>query len=365
MPTRAPGTQTRSCKWHDFGCHFMNFVKSTTNSVYQSFRRDFLAKLQRRLDAAKASAGENTAAYKDAATAAINEEMAAFGRKLDAGVAGAFSGYRIVKLVFLFYSLIVLLKSYMVVLARVLFHPDAGLKANILDGKIPDSQGQVRVSKEGDLIFPSGSKAKIYLAPRIKVSNCPTGARIPMAFSALLPRLANRTWQMKLIDLTGRKRQAVLSLKAPSSLIEWSLKKGERVIFGFDSFGGVGAGTKMGRLVTLNLAGLIFGRFVYYYAEGPGSLILTTNNAAIVAGGKKTGQARKASQSYVPGSFIAWNMRCRFSVDSNLTVNDTFRSSVMVQKTTGDHVVIDTESWQGRRVVSGILSYVRTFLLPI
>lgn len=363
LPERAPGTNTHGCGWLDLKCHFMNLVKSITNSIYQSFRRDFLNELDRRLDAAAARAGSDIAAFKAAATEEVNDLADTFSKRVEVGLQSSFRGYEIASWIALLYSLIILIKTYLIVFARVIFNAEYSHFASFEAGKMPEAHGEIVIrtsASNNELTWPA-SDGGLYFVNRSKLglTNHPASKRRPKPLAAIFTRLANKTWTLNKVDMSKRDRYAGISATPPNSLVEWKLKRNERVIFWFSNFGAMNGDLRIDRIVTFSVAGLAFGRSIYYCAQGPGTLIIRTNNPAIVSG------SNKASRSYSTPCFVAWDTRCNFKIDADLTIQDTFRSGVNVRKSRGDHVVVDTAPDEGQKVSTGILMYITNFLLPI
>lgn len=361
MPTRAPGTETRGCGWLDLKCHFMNLIKSITNSIYQSVRRDFLSELDRRLNVAAARAQGDIATFRAQATAEVNQLASLLSQRTEVGLKSSFQSYYLFSWVILIYSIIILIKTYLIVFARVIFNTKYGQFAVFEPGSIPRSHGQIGVrtnATSNELKLPTTDTTTYFVSRKLGLANHPQSKRRPKPLAAIFTRIANRAWVLNRVDMSNRSTYAGLTVSPPNSLVEWQLKKDERVIFWFNNFGAMSGELQIDRVVTLSVAGLVFGRMIYYCAQGPGKLILRTNNPAIVSG-------QKAARSYTTPCFVAWDTRCRFKVDANLTINDTFRSGVNVKKSTGDNVIVDTAPDEGQKMTTGILTYVTSFLLPI
>jgi hypothetical protein len=361
MPERAPGTETSGCGWLDFGCHFMNLVKSITNSIYQSVRKDLLDEMDRRLDAAAARAGGDIEKFRVEATQEADNLARLFSQRVEVGLKSGFEAYRIVSQIALIYSIIILIKTYLIVFARVIFNAKHPHFAAFEPGKIPDSHGQITVRTtpaSNEFRIPAADTKTYFVGRRLGLANHPQSKRHPRPLAAIFTRIANCAWVLNKVDMSKRDSYVGLTVSPPNSLVEWQLKKGERVIFWFSNFGAMSGDLQIDRIVTLSVAGLAFGRMIYYCAEGPGTLVLRTNNPAIVSG-------PKASRSYSTPCFIAWDTRCQFKIDANLTVNDTFRSGINVKKSAGDSVVVDTAPDGRQHMTTGILTYIKNFLLPI
>jgi len=362
LPGRAPGTETRGCKFYDLGCHFTNLAKSIANSIYQTLRQNTLDKLEAKLDELEREAGEGTNAFRARAVGEIDAALVGYRARSEVVIGFTFATLRAFSFALLLYSLLVLLKTYLIVLARVVLHPDWGLVAKLEDGSVPNVHGDARASKGGELWFGKNRRDILFAARDIQVVDAPSGGRIPKPFTAMLSRLMNRTWRMQRIDLGKRGNAVGLTLPPPACLVEWTLRRDECVIFHPAHFAGFSEGTRIKRVISFNLANVIFGRAINHCAMGQGVLLLRTHTTAIVPRSASGRVSVKAGRSYKPGCFVARNICAGFSVDCDL--DDVMRGNITLRKTKGDTVLVDTEADQGSGGGFGILRYARIFLLP-
>lgn len=362
LPRRAPGTKTRGCKFYDLGCHVTNLAKSIANSIYQTLRQNTLDKLQVKLDELEREAGKGTEAFRTRAVGEIDAVLVGYRARSEVAIGFTFATLQALSFALLLYSLLVLLKTYLIVLARVVLHPDWGLVAKLEDGSVPKMHGDARASKGGELWFGKNRRDILFAARDIQVVDAPSGGRIPMPFTAMLSRLVNRTWRMQRIDLSKRRNAVGLTLPPPACLVEWTLRRDECVLFHPAHFIGFAGGTRIKRVVSFNLANVVFGRVINHCAVGQGVLLLRTHTTAILPRSASGRVSVKAGRSYKPGCFVARDIRAGFSVDCDL--DDVMRGNLTLRKSKGDTVLIDTEADQGSRGGFGILRYARTFLVP-
>jgi hypothetical protein len=362
LPSRAPGTEHNSCKFYDVGCHVMNLAKSIANSIYQTLRRNTLDALEAKLDELERELGQGTEAFRVQAVREIDAVLVGYRERSEVAIGFTFSTWRALGFGLLLYSLLVLIKTYLIVLARVVLHPDWGLVAKLEDGSVPNMHGDARVSKEGELWFGKDRRDILFAARDIQVVNAPTGGRIPMPFTATLSRLMNRTWRMQRIHLGKHTHRVGLTQLPPACLIEWTLRSDECVIFHPAHFVGFSQGTRIKRVTSFNLVNVIFGRVINHCVIGPGVVLLRTRTTAILPRSASGRVSVKAGRSYRPGCFVARDIRAGFSVDCDL--DDVMRGNLTLRKSKGDTVLIDTEADHGLRGGFGILRYARTFLVP-
>lgn len=363
LPIRAPGTQTKNCRWYDIGCHVMNLAKSIANSIYQGMREGALNKLKAKLDRAEAEAGRGNDAFRTRAVAEIDTMLVAYRERSIAGIGHTFAALRVLSTLLFLYTLLVLLKTYLIVLGRVVLHPSWGIVAKLEDGAVPPSHGDTRSSARGALTFGRNRRDILFLTRDTDVCNSPSSGRIPRPLTGFFSRIAHRAWRMQRIDLSNCSDTVSLDLPPPASLVEWTLRTDERVIFEFSHFVGMSDNTRIKPLLNFNLASLIFGRALVYYAEGPGTLLLRTNATAITTRTANGRTSIKAGRSYAPTCFVARDTRAGFAVHSEL--HEVMRGNIVVRKSPKDTVVVDTQPNSGARSAFGILRYARTFLVPI
>ncbi|MEP3346765.1 MAG: hypothetical protein ABJN34_09010 [Litoreibacter sp.] len=361
LPVRAPGTHTQSCGWN-LKCHFMNLVKSIANSIYQGVRQGILDGLKARLDRAEAEAGRGTEAFRKRAVAEVDAALVIYRDTTTASIGHSFTMVNAVSAVLFLYSLMVLFKTYLIVLGRVILHPDEGIVASLVTGRVPRSHGMTRASERGSLPFSKARREVLYLKRDIAVTNAPTSGRLPMPFKAVLSRIAHRAWRMQKVDLSQRSAVTGLTMPPPASLVEWTLRSDEQVVFEWSHFVGMSSTVQIKRLLSFNLASLIFGRAMLHFAQGPGVLILKTNASAILPRGTGGNTSTRAARSYGPGCFVARDVRAGFTVHSDL--GEVMRGNYLVAKSAGDTVLIDSMPNKNGSAQFGIMRYARTFLLP-
>lgn len=361
LPVRAPGTNTQSCGWN-LKCHFMNLVKSIANSIYQGVRQGIIDGLDARLKKAEAEAGRGTEAFRQRAVAEVDAALVIYRDTTTAGIGHSFDLLRAVSTLLLIYSLMVLFKTYLIVLARVILHPHEDRVATLATGRVPRSHGVTRASVKGSLAFGKARRDVLYLKRNTALFALPTSARVPMPFKALVSRILNRAWRMQKVDLAQATKVSGLTMPPPASLVEWTLRSEEQVVFEWSHFVGMSSTVRIKRLLSFNLANLIFGRAMVHYAQGPGVLILKTDATAILPRGTGGKTSTRAARAYGPGCFVARDVQAGFSVHSDL--GEVMRGNYLVAKSTGDTVLIDPLPNGLGPARFGILRYARTFLLP-
>ncbi|WP_353392322.1 hypothetical protein [Ruegeria sp. HU-ET01832] len=280
-------------------------------------------------------------------------------------VTGGFRTWRNVSLLLTLYSVIILLKTFLIVFSRVIFAPNgaASLHAQFLPDA-PPSSASVLANHGQHYRIPITEKDAYFVARwGVTLEGPPPARRRPLGFRMPVARIASGTWAMNRIEGNRVEKpdefDAELKVDEPAELVSWSLQPGERVIFRFSDFVGMSETLKMGRIASLGLSTLILGRMIYYYAEGPGTLILRTTAAA-----RLTPSSEAEKPAPMP-KLVAWGSSTRFSIFAALTTMDTFLSGYNLKTAPKDAVVWDSSTRRGDGPGTGIMRFMKSFLLPL
>ena len=276
-----------------------------------------------------------------------------------------FQIWRNISLLAALYSLIVLLKTFLIVISRVIFSPreTTGISASFLPEGTP--QDAAALARHGQLLcIPLGEPDAHFVSRWGVTLEGPPPARCrPLGLRFPFIRLFTRTWVMNRIH--GKRRaedhefDAHIKVDEPAELVSWRLKKGEQAVFRFHDFVGMSEGLQVRRVVSLSITTLMLGRMIYYVAEGPGTLILRTTAAARV-----TSDEEPHRPAPMP-KLVAWAANTHFGIHAELTVGDTFLSGYNLHTGPVDTVLWDTSTRRGNGPGSGIMRFAKSFLLPI
>lgn len=362
---RLPGTETRRCGFFDVGCYISNGIKSMMNSAYQKHKNAAISGLRADAQSIDAATQANAEAFTNTSTEIASRQITSLQNISKRSVIRIGEAAALVGVVFTIYSILVLMKSYLVVFARVLYsklpftsfeesqdaEEASSTKKSSSARKVPSGKDVYTVTQK----FPE----RIFARSDVIGVNVVERKRFPQAKQLALRRILSGTYMLCEID---PKQQLSCDLKvdAPSELVSWTLDEGEEVIFSLADFAAMSESIRLGSRIRLGLASLIFGRTIYHTASGPGTLILKTDSKAI------TGTSKEAAQTLNAAGLVAWRPTNEFNVDSSPTILDTFLSGSCLRKADGDLIVYDTS--QTRRKASplgGILKFARTFLVPI
>ncbi|MFD1158181.1 hypothetical protein [Roseovarius aestuarii] len=360
MPGRFPGTRTRRCGFLDFGCYIQNGIKSMINSAYVSARENMLEDFRRDLERADGGVANNSAA----AIAEVERRAGVMKAQTRRRINDTATGLRYFGLASLLFSILILIKSQMIVFARV-FYARVPFRAATAEEEDEATAGKIgKTTARGSQLElrSTDGHARYYLAFRACGNNVVDRRRIPQPLQLVIKRLFSRNLAMCLVDFEADKqiKSCDLIVDPPAEILEWNLLEGDEVFVDISTLIGFSEGCRLGRTISLSLGALIFGRAIYHSVKGPGRLFLRTESKPLVGAGKATRSIMQSS------SLIAWRRDAQFNIVSSLTVSDTFLSSFSVRKADRRQHVVVYDTSQCRRVGmgGGILRMVRAFLLP-
>lgn len=360
LPRRFPGTSASRCNILDLPCHLSNGIKEMMNSAYQRAKKQQLDAFQRKMDTEFAPHERKGDVYAEAFSAEATRTLNILETNSKIALHQVVLTLTILGYTLSLYAILVLLKSYLVVFARVLY-ADNSFKP--LPNEAPEKSGTGRTRKLGDSFgIANNSKRKFYARDSAIGINVVERKRLPHWHRVPFARLLTGTYVLCFIDTTEDYQQACnLKVDAPAELVFWELKDGEEVVVNFRDFIAMSSETKIASKISLRLSSLIFGKVIYHYAIGPGAIIMQTRSAPISGREAKTDGALNAA------GLVAWNRNNEYNVVSSLTIIDTFFSGCSIRKSRkSDRIIYDTSQVRmNRGLFTGIWRTARTFLLPI
>lgn len=359
LPDRFPGTRTSGCGFLDISCYIKNGIKSMINSAYVSGRESMMADLRRKLD------GMDEGARRDAAqiNRLVDEQLSQLSAQTNRRISDTATGLKYVGWVMLFYGLMILMKSMMIVFARVFYDRVTVSLAQTEEGETIKKVG--RMSKKGSRLELARGDGhdQYYVAFRACGNNVVDRRRIPQPTKLVVKRLFSRNLAMCLVDFSAAKGVASCDLivDPPAQIVQWDLLEEEEVFVDMRTVVGFSRSCRLERHISLSLGALIFGRAIYHSVNGPGRLFLRTESEPLAGADRGTGNIMQGS------SLIAWRRDTQFNLVSSLTVSDIFLSGYSVRKADnrGHLVVYDTSQTRRISTTGGILRLARAFLLPI
>lgn len=266
------------------------------------------------------------------------------------------------KLLAVFLSLILILaviKSFLYVLATRIFDAKSSLHID-LGADLP-VQGE----------YVSGPSVSIprdfnrELITREVLDNQENStALIPWPFSAPVARILRSAYFVFNKGGHFEHGQEEMSFTRGSGhhIVDWRMKEGEEVVFHYRNFFGASDNIKLKTTISLRLATILLGRFVFHSAVCTGS----DGRLLLTAAGTVNDEAKTDSTSL--DRLIAWNRHTRFRVSSKGTVKSVFLDGYTMVRTRQEGepcglIVVEAIGDGGRRI-SGAVRFIRTLLMP-
>jgi hypothetical protein len=243
---------------------------------------------------------------------------------------------------------LVVLKSFLYVLALEVFHHEGTLTFGLeADGAV---EGEVSAARQLtiDRDFPRA------LITRKQLSNSHHDLRIaPWPWSAPLARilrgryfLFTRGTFLADAESAAEGGQATRGMVASASggmaIVEWKMRPGEEVVFGYREFFGASENIRLRSEISLRLSTLLLGRLVFRSArceDGEGRLLLRAHVEEIDP---------QHIRAIPPERLLAWHRHARFGIHSGRTVWSTLLNGyTLVRKRGADgadgQVVVSSE----------------------
>lgn len=355
LPHRFPGTETeRNCGFN-VGCYIRNGVKSMINSGYVSAKRSLVNQIHqkvREIESATEDKRQEIAGQIYSAIDGLTDRSKTAIRLTADGtsLAGALS---------LVYALMMLVKSFLVVFARVFYNKNPfaaeATKGRISGGTIAARQSERQLRKTGP--------RRLFIHRRFFASNMMDRPRVPQPFSLAITRILAGRYVLNLIDFSDTAHpnpSCTVRVDRPGKIVTWQLAKNTEVFLDIRNLVGFSETCTLSRKISLSVASLVFGRLIYHSIKGPGRIYLRTAGNAVV------GNTESAQSIRSPLSLVAWNVNTQFKVMSALTKTDVFLGGFGVKKLNrvNQLVVFDESETRSGKSSGGIWRIVRTFALP-
>ncbi len=361
---RLPGTRHKRCGIDIIVCPVANGLRSMANSSYQKSRTAAIRDLDQELNDLAAEFEGDVEGYETAARALVENRLNQAKRATQSANNGAFAIYRFASYLLLLYSGIILLKTFLMVFARVLFDPAGkhSMSAPFTDDPTKPGQGTLKVKKTEILVRKDVRDDRFYVYGSVQISGPKKARSFVLGLRFLITRLLSRRFSF--LHVPGKRttrtdHSVKLNVEAPNQLIEWTLKPGERVFFRFSDLVGFSDTVAFGRLASMSVTTLYFGRIFHYYAKGPGTLYFKTKAKPVTSG------ERAGNRPFDPALLVAWTAPIRFFVDAKLDIRNTFLSSYNLCWDKSGHYLRDTSPTREGGTTTGIIRFIKHFLLPV
>lgn len=360
-----PGITIQSCEWYDLPCHIVGMVKRSLINAYVRVRtrteRNFVNAMQARADALSAGVSEGTRSVE----AEIDEAIGEWNRQTREALAGMYTAYNLVDIVLKFWILVIAIKSFLYVFARVIFDRKTRVDVELADDDTIVREGRVAHVQEVNV---SGSYPyDLYYKSNYQPLGPAPRFSIPQPGASLLSRLRFGAWNLAHVPMPcDDERGVTFNSVQADHLVDWEMVEGEEVIFSYGNFVAMNENVELRTVVSLRVASLLMGRFVFHAARctgGPGRLVLRTRG--------RPATAKQVRQSIPVTRLVAWNRYAQFSVDSHLTRTDVFLNGFNLRRSDGQGgsepqgiLVVEADARDGG-VLFGTLRFAKHFLLPV
>ncbi|WP_187277169.1 hypothetical protein [Methylobacterium sp. WL103] len=351
--------QLGDCRWYDVMCHVMNGIKSVVNSIYRKARDAALNSLESELRKADALGKERLADKQRVATEAIARFSKQSTGWADTAIVKAFVTARWIDMILGIYGLMVAVKTVMVILSRIIYRDEQGngLFASLRPfANLTTSRPPEVVGSEFELPYRSPDT---YVALRYEIRNAVANVSLPQPGTGLLGRVFSGRYVLGRLDSVSLPvGGASIVVNAPSELVSWELGVGEEIIVRYEDLVAFSATVRLATEINLSIQATLFGRFIFHKAIGPGTIVMLTAGEAVA------GRERDAAESRRFTSLKAWELPAGFQIQSNLNWRGVYLAPYNIRKHEGSLLVYDTGPKNSKWSSIGLISSIRTFLLP-
>jgi len=360
---RLPGTTHNKCGLLSFDCLVMNSVKSGMNSAYQGVRKAVIRQIERDLQVKANLLANGEALSKTEARELVTSATRNGNEIVAAAIENSFWTFRLVSLLGTAYGIMVLFKSFLILFARQLFHPESKPKHLAQFYPVPLLRRKSLIGNKTDSFsLPKSTKSTWYFAKRdISIEGVPEDIAFPFRFRMFFARL----WAGRMMFLrvegnrTGRDDYSVkATVSDKKQMVRWDLHTGEAVCIRFKSLVAFTEEVRFRRVISLSVSSLVFGRILFHTAEGPGTIVLKTGDVV------ETSNKKKVVQNFDVESLVAWSLPMRFHVNTKLNVRNAYLSGCRL-KVDGTARFVRDKDDRRTTLGGGILRLIPSFLLPI
>lgn len=331
--------------------------KKIINSGYKTARRAILKRLRNDLEGLTDEAGK----LGEDAKETVRNVLVGLNTMSRQAIIETATGLRYLGWAAFAYSVVILIKSLMIVLARV-FHSQIATTPAASGAQSQKRIGRMKRMGPRVALQASDGISQYYVIFKACGNNVIDRRRIPQPTKLVLRRLFAQNLTMCLIDFDADKSITCCDLivDPPAQITQWDLREGDEIFVDMSNVIGFSHSCRLDRQISLSLGALIFGRAIYHSITGPGRVFLRTENAPLAAADPGTSNVMQSS------SLVAWRRDTGFHVKSSLTVSDTFFSGYSIRKADKRAHLVLYDTSQTRRVGTGggILRMARAFLLP-
>ena len=359
------GMKQSSCGLLKVSCHAANIVIGELNDAYIIARDNGEEEFVGYANSKRPLINSKTNEFGTALQGKMLSTLNAFERRTRNTIARVETAVFAVQRVLLLWLLVIAVKSFLFVFARVIFDQSTDIQVDLLEHDGDVQQGKVRQVQEVDI--PADYPHTLYYKANYQPLGPAPRFSIPQWRASILSRLRFGAWNMSQVrmPLADDNRVTFNSIEG-EHLVDWTLREGEEVVFSYRNFVAMNENIELRTVISLRVATLLLGRIVFHTArcrKGEGRLILRTRG--------KPATAAQVRQSIPVARLVAWNRYARFSVDSHLTTADIFLNGFNLRRTDGEDcskpqgiLIVEADARDGGILV-GTLRFAKTFLLPV
>lgn len=360
------GMNTSPC--YDFpfvDCEAANIVITGLNRAYKKKRdeteADFVDYITGQAEGLKSKTTEFTTGVRGSLTENLQQAEARTRQAVDR----VHTAGNVIRQILLLWLIIVTIKSILYVFARVIFDKSTHIDIDLLEREGTPTEGKVTTVQE--LSIPGDYPHDLYYKANYQPLGPAARFSVPQWRASLVSRLRFGAWHMSQVKMPLEDKHGVTfnSVEA-EHLVDWQLKEGEEVVFGYRNFVAMNENIQLRTVISLRVATLLLGRIIFHTARctgGSGRLILRTRG--------KPATADQVQRSIPAARLVAWNRYAQFSVDSHLTKADIFlngfnlrRSAPETERGPQGILIVEADARDGGLLV-GTLRFAKNFLMPV
>ncbi len=359
------GMKTSKCGGLALSCHAANIVITGLNAAYVKARKNAKPKFVNKMKGMSVKTKKEIALYTEEAKTAISATLLEFEQLTRTSIKRVHTATNMVRQVLLLWLILIAIKSFLFVFARVIFDKSTDIDVDLLEQDGDASEGTVKSLQE--INIPGSYPFNIYYKANYQPLGPAPRFSIPQWRSSLLSRLRFGAWNMSQVKMPIEEKDGLtFNAIEAEHLVDWELEEGEEVIFSYRHFVAMNENIQLRTVVSLRVETLLLGRIVFHTARcvgGPGRVILRTRG--------KPATAKQVQQSIPAARLVAWNRYAKFSVDSHLTKADMFLNGFNLKRSKGSTsddpqgiLIVEADARDGGILV-GTLRFAKNFLLPV
>ena len=180
---------------------------------------------------------------------------------------------------------------------------------------------------------------------------------LPQPSKAVFRRLFSNSYVFNKIQVEEIDQPILFTGEGSEEFVVWELEEGQEVIFDFKNLVAMSQTINLNTVFSFKVPTLVLGKSIFSSAIGPGILIFKTKGLAHC-------YTSTHNASSVPlRRVLAWSRDVEFDLMSDKSIANVYFSSVYLRPTDGRGILVDSDV-SGKKS-SGIVSYIKDFLIPI